>query len=182
VILKTSILSPFYWQIPFAGEYRAVGELMVGTRHSLNLGASYLTKGLLMMIGQKIANAGGSDFTATGYRVQGAYRIYFFNKMFRPEGLYLSVHSSFASLKFYFKDVPDDYQLMQHFNINLLVGGQFLIRNRVSLEVFFGPGYKNNSYIDRARPGYGVIDLQSLPGLLHRNLKFTTGMNIGFAL
>ena len=182
-ILKTSILSPFYWQIPFAGEYRVVGEFMVGKKQSVNLGASYLTKGILMMIGQRIGgNSGVNEFKATGYRIQGAYRVYFFNKMYRPEGLYLSVHSSFASLKFYFKDSPNDYQLLQHFNINLLIGGQFLIRNRVSIDLFFGPGYKNNSYISRARPGYDVINLDELPGILHRNLKFNTGMNIGFAL
>jgi hypothetical protein len=182
-IIKTSPFAIFYWQIPMTGEYRLNGELMSGKKHSLSAGASYLTRSLFLAIAQSLpANKGAARVGANGYRVQGAYRYYLLNKPFRPEGLYVSLHASFASVKFNFKDYPDDYQLLQHFNLNLLVGGQLIIANRVSLELFLGPGYKNNAYISRCRPGYEPIDTENLFPMLRKHFKFNLGMNIGIVL
>jgi hypothetical protein len=183
-IFKTSPLAIFEWQIPLTGEYRLVGEFMLGKRSSVQLGASYLTRSLFFSLSQKMAqNSGGGDkISGNGYRIQGEYKFYFFNKKYRPEGLFLALHSSFASVKYNFKGYPDDYQLLQHFNINLLIGGQLIIRNRVSIEVFIGPGYKNNHYIDQARTGYGVFSFDDLNPMLKKHFKLSTGLNIGITL
>ncbi len=182
-IIKTSPFSIFYWQIPMTGEYRLNAEMMSGKKQSLSIGASYLTRSLFLAIAQNLpANSGADKVGANGYRVQGAYRYYLLNKPFRPEGLYLSLHASFASVKFNFKGYPDDYQLLQHFNVNLLIGGQLIIANRVSLELFLGPGFKNNAYISRCRPGYEPIDTENLQPLLRKHFKFSLGMNIGIVL
>jgi hypothetical protein len=182
-IFKTSVLSPFYWQIPLTGEYRLVGEFMIAPKQSIQIGASYLTRSIFFTIMQKMtASSGSAKVAMNGYRLQASYKYYFFNKKFRPEGMYLSLHTSFASQKVNFKDYPEDYQLLQHFNLNLLVGGQVIIRNRVSLELFLGPGYKNNSYISHSRKGYEVFIFEELSPTLYSHLKFNLGINIGVVL
>lgn len=182
-IIKTSPFAIFYWQIPLTGEYRLAGEIMTGKKQSFQLGASYLTRSLFFAITQKMqANNGGSMVAGNGYRIQAAYKYYVFNKMYRPEGIFIAFHSSYASIRYNFKDYPNDYQTLQHFNINLLIGGQVIIANRLSLEVFFGPGYKNNLYTDYTRAGYGVFDFDQNNPSLNRHFKFSLGMNMGVAL
>jgi hypothetical protein len=182
-IIKTSPFAIFYWQIPLTGEYRVLGEFMMGKKQSVTLGGSYLTRSLMFVMGQNMSsNSGNSKVSANGYRVQGSWRYYIFNKMYRPEGLFISAHASFASVKFNFKDYPDDFQRLEHFNLNLLIGGQLIIANRVSLEVFFGPGYKNNTYSSHCRPGYELFDFEDMPQSLSKHFKFSLGMNVGVAL
>jgi hypothetical protein len=182
-IIKTSIFSPFFWQLPATGEYRLVGEYMFNKNQSVQLGASYLTRSIFFALLQKMAaSSGAAKVAMNGYRIQGAYKYYFYNRKFRPEGFYLAIHSSFASVKANFKDYPDDYQLLEHFNISLLIGGQVIIRNRVSIEIFMGPGFKNNSYISRARNGYGVFIFEELGSSYYSHFKLTTGINMGIVL
>jgi hypothetical protein len=185
-ILKTSILSPFRWQLPYSGEYRLLGEFMIAPKQSLSIGASYLTRSVFFALGTKIASmssnsSSGAKVAMNGYRVQGAYKYYFFNKKYRPEGLYLAVHGSFASMKVNYKNYPNEYQLLEHFNLNLLIGGQVIIRNRVSLELFLGPGYKNNIYISRCPSNY-LIDFSQFSKQLRSHFKFNLGINIGVVL
>jgi hypothetical protein len=183
-IFKTSLFSPFYWQIPYCGEYRLAGEFMIAPKQSLTFGASYLTRSIFFVLSTKLANrnsSGGAKVAMNGYRVQGAYKYYFFNKKYRPEGMYLAIHASFASMKVNYKSYPDEYQLLAHFNLNLLVGGQVIIKNRVSIEMFLGPGYKNNKYLSYCPANY-LIDFSQLPAILHGHLKFNLGINIGIIL
>lgn len=181
VLLKTSILSPFYWQIPLTGEYRVLSEIMLGRRQSVQLGVSYLTRSLFFAIAQK-ANKSTDKIGANGFRIQGSYKYYLVNRKYRPEGIFVSLHSSLASVHFNYKNSPNDYQTLQHFNVNLLIGGQILIANRVSLELFFGPGYKNNIYTSHARPGYEIFDFDALTDNYFRHFKMSAGMNVGIVL
>ena len=182
-LIKTSIFSPFTWQLPFTGEYRLLGEFMTTKNQSVQLGASYLTRSLfLVMLQNAPSNSGGDKISMNGYRVQAAYKFYLVNSKMRPEGIFIALHSSFATQRIHFKDYPDDYQTMTHFNVNLLIGGQFVIANRISMEGFMGPGYKNNSYGSYARPGYEVMNFSELFPTLKWNFKFNLGMNIGIAL
>jgi hypothetical protein len=184
-IIKTSIFSPFRWQVPYAGEYRVLVECMIAPRQSLSFGASYLTRSLFFVIGTKISNSGSNGGGATvamnGYRAQGEYKYYFFNKKYRPEGMYLAIHASYASMKVNYKNYPDEYQLLEHFNLNLLVGGQIIIKNKVALELFLGLGYKNNVYISRCPINY-LIDFSQFSKQLRNHFKINLGTNIGLAL
>lgn len=183
VLIKTSPFAPFMWQIPLTGEYRLLAEIMVAPKQSIQLGASYLTRSLFFVISQNIgSNASSDKVSGNGYRIQGSYKYYLLNRKYRPEGIFVSLHSSFASMRINFKDYPSDYQTLQHFNINLLIGGQVMIKNRVSLELFFGPGYKNNIYSTHARIGYQVLDFEQLGPNYRKNFKMSAGMNIGVAL
>ncbi len=182
-LIKTSIFAPFMWQLPLTGEYRVLSEIMVGRKQSIQLGASYLTRSVMFAITQNMgANSGNAKVAGNGYRIQGSYKYYLVNRKFRPEGIFVSLHSSFASIRYNFKDFPDDYQTMEHFNINLLLGGQVLIKSRVSIELFFGPGYKNNVYSTHARNGYQVLDFDQLGDNYRRHFKMNAGMNVGIAL
>lgn len=181
VLLKTSLLSPFYWQIPLTGEYRLVSEMMIGRRQSLSAGASYLTRSLIFAISQR-ANKGSDIVNANGFRIQGSYRYYLVNRNYRPEGLFVSLHSSLARVRFNYKNYNEDYQILQHFNVNVLFGAQFLIADKVSLEFFAGPGYKYNLYQDYARTGYQVFDFDQLTDNYYRHFKMNAGINIGIVL
>lgn len=182
-LVKTSILPVFYWQIPYAGEYRLVGEFSTGSRSSFLIGGSYLTRSLMFVLSQKLpVNSGNTPVQMNGYRVQVAYRYYFVSQDFRPEGLFISLHSSFASVATNFKGYTDDKQYLEHFNVNLLLGGQVIAGNKVCIEGFIGPGFKNNSYLDRARNNYGVFAFDQFMPVLYKHFKFTLGMNIGIAL
>jgi hypothetical protein len=183
-IIKTSPFCPFYSQIPATGEYRLVAEYMLNRNQSMQFGASYLTRSVFLVLYQNMQTNNGSNnnIAMNGYRVQGAYKYYFLNRKFRPEGLYLALHGSFASVKANFRGYQNDYQLLQHFNLNLLIGGQVIIRNRVSIETFMGMGFKNNSYIGRARTGYEVLAFDELPSIYFSHFKISTGINIGIVL
>jgi hypothetical protein len=182
-LLKTSILAPFTWQVPLTGEYRVLGEMMIGKRQSAQVGASYLTRSVMFALTQKMgANAGNAKVAGNGYRLQASYKYYLVSQPYRPEGIFVSLHSSLALIRYSFKDFPNDYQTLQHFNINLLIGGQVLIANRLSIELFVGPGYKANSYVTHARPGYEVLDFNQLGASYFKHIKLSAGMNIGVAL
>jgi hypothetical protein len=183
VLIKTSPFAPFMWQLPLTGEYRLLGEIMIAPKQSVQLGASYLTRSLFFVISQNMGNSSNNDkVSGNGFRIQGSYKYYLVNRKLRPEGIFVSLHSSFASMRINFKDYPQDYQTMQHFNINLLIGGQVMIRNRVSLELFFGPGFKQNIYTTHARNGYQVLDFDQLSPNYRKNFKMSAGLNIGVAL
>jgi hypothetical protein len=183
VLLKTSIFAPFSWQIPLTGEYRLAGEIMCGRRQSITAGASYLTRSVFFALSQKVGvNAGTTKVQGNGYRIQAAYKYYLVSRKYRPEGIFLALHASLAEIHFNYKGFPDDVQKLRHFNVNLLFGGQFLIKNRVSIELFLGPGYKMNTYTSLARQGYEVMNFATLGENFRSHFKMSAGMNIGIAL
>jgi hypothetical protein len=184
-ILKTNILPLIRGPIPNTGEYRLAAEFLVGKKSSITASAAYLGKSLLFMIKEKASlnlNNGTQKMTINGYRVQGGYKYYLYNKPYTLKGVFVSPNVSYASSKFYYKSYPSDYLKMIKFQANLLIGGQIAIANRYCLEIFFGPGFKINRAFETYNGQTQNLDTQDMGIIYNTNFSIVMGFNFGIAL
>lgn len=185
-ILKTNILPIIYGPIPYTGEYRLAGEFLVGKKSSITASAAYLGKGLLYMATENAArsqnNNGGQKITINGFRIQGGYKYYLYNKPYTLKGVFVSPNVSYGSAKYYYKSNPADFLKMTKFQTNLYIGGQVAIANRYCLELFLGPGFKINRAYETDNNSIISIDTQDMGILYNTNFSLVFGFNFGIAL
>ncbi len=183
MVIKTNILPIIWGNVPYTAEYRLVGEFMTTRGQSLSIGASYLGKSMLLILSEKSSqNKGQPVLSVNGYRVQAAYKFYFIKKNLRPEGPYLALHSSWSSARIFEKGNTADYYSGSHFNVNILFGAQVIAANKVAIDFFLGPGYKNNKWSEHIPGATKIIDITKFGLIYSGHLKFTLGFNVGITL
>lgn len=168
---------------PLTSEYKLMYEMCFAPNQSAVLGVSYLGKHVLFLMASNDTSQLSKEIKNIfigGYRVQGMYRIYFNPSTKQaPRGFYMGPHASYSYCKVNLKTDPDYYIKMINWNINALLGYQIVIGNAVSLEMFGGLGYKNNT-MSVHNPGKQIENYTYGKVLPHT--KFSLGFSFGIAL
>lgn len=155
IIIKTNPFAVLWGSIPFTAEYRIMAEIPMSKRQSSQIGISYLNKSLLWLSFEKKAHI-PNDYILliNGYRIQIAHKIYIGKRnKSAPFGFYLSPAFSFSNahiaigLDRYYKHAYFDFR---HFNANLIMGTQIGRSKSLTMDLFFGLGYKKNKVLYHA--------------------------------
>lgn len=180
-LYKTNPFTIFWGPIPYTSEYRILEEFRLNLNQTFTVGASYL--GLSPFIAMS-ANAhrgnGQPKIIVQGLRFQAAYKYYFEEGCFAPEGYYMGSMFSYSSamLTYQQANVFQNYLKMHYLNVTFITGRQYFFGN-VAFDMFIGMGYKNNTYEEHYTTNYKYFDPRDFP-LLKTHFKFVAGMNIGW--
>jgi hypothetical protein len=195
IILKTNPAAILSGDIPLlTGEFRILGEWVTGPKTSVVAGVSYLGMGLLyrnFIDNDTTSTASGIsswDYGVNGFRVQAGFKYYLKNPRIpitspdfnpAPQGIYLQPLFSYSTAKYYIKARPDDYYQFTHWSVTANVGIQFLVGERITMDPFFGLGYKQHK-IDNFG-STAPISQTDLDGsfIYDTNLKINLGFNLG---
>jgi hypothetical protein len=185
MVHKTNPFAMLIGNTPYNSELRYMNETVVYKQLSLVLSGSYLFKGpMVSLIERADSNKlnGVPKLSLNGFRFQLALRFYPVSRVKAPKGFWLGPHFSILN----FKIKPQNSSLsdaidVTHWNINMLVGYQF-IAGRVCFDLYAGIGYKRNDwyYVDssgktRMNEVYLAYPYYSFP------IKLNFGANFGLA-
>ena len=195
-VLKSNPFSIMWGPIPFTAEYKLGYEVTTSARQSSQLTVSYLGKSpLFSLIESDFSNQQNNDirFVVRGFRFQASQRFFipgiadgFGLKIsdYAPEGLYIAPHISYstATISNRYLNQYDVYLRASHFNMNLHLGYQFSLGDRLMVEAFAGLGYKRNWWLERL-PNANVqgIDTEELGPLYNGPLRISFGYTFGWA-
>lgn len=152
VYFKTNPLSLLSGTFPlYSGELKGLAEIVISERVTYNLGASLIFKAPWVDNGLGFPLASGQDNSFWGYRFQGEFRYYYLkftnqnrvSKLFIPNGLYASIHGSYATATFRDKTIRFPSVEFVQVDVNALAGMQLMISDALGLDVYMGLGYKN---------------------------------------
>jgi len=173
--------------IPTTGEYRVSAEVAIGLKSSIQIGGSYVTKSIPVLIAEATAsnNNGNPDYSVHGFRFQFAYKYYPFGTYkSAPEGFFLGPHISYSKAYFHDKQSSPKYSDLSatYANVALIFGYQFIANDKIAIEIFQGLGYRDNrirnEYTGEEEKINYNPDYTPIPG----DLKIYLGANIGFNL
>ncbi len=185
-VIKTGLFCPFWGSIPLTSEYRLVYETPTSAHTSVQVGASYLAKNFwlwpIIMDTLKKTNAQVSQYTIKGFRIQLAFKYYPFKDQVSPDGFYFAPFLSYSTASMGTQDsyLHQTYFRMIYINENLVMGYQFFLMNQAAVDIYFGLGVKQNSYLEYQ---YGKLTKRDDPAdfeVIKTSLKIVLGMNIGF--
>jgi hypothetical protein len=181
-------IAPQMWfvgPIPSTGEYRGSLEIAIGLKHSVQIGVSYVTKSIFTLLLEALEpdSVKGQSYSIKGFRFQFAYKFYPFGAYKNaPEGFFVGPHISYSKAYFHINQTSPKYSdySATYANIALIFGYQFIVGDKMSIEIFQGLGYRDN----RLRDEYSGVeeklnynpDYTPIPG----DLKIYFGANIGF--
>lgn len=178
-VLKTNPLALLWGCVPYMSEFRMVGEMTNGLRQSGQIGISLLAKSPFLTIIEGASRNGSQlSFDASGIRIQGSYKFYF-KKYTAPVGWYFSPHASFA-----YATITERINMntltynATRFNVNLLLGHQYIRRNGFALDWFFGFGRKSDSWSASAKAVYTPLRDINYFG---KKINFVLGISIGYS-
>ncbi len=185
LVLKTDPSLFLMGQLPISGEYRVSAELVLTNKNSVQLGASYVGKSLLLLLASQSDSANVDNFSLNGFRVQGSYKWYPFGDLkSAPNGFFVAPHISYTQILFRDKTAALKYRdtRVVYFNVAILAGYQFIVKDKFSIEVFHGIGLRRNQLINPVSGKHtnihNDIDFTPLPGVL----KLYFGANFGINL
>ena len=145
-VLKTNPLSMLWGSIPLTAEFMVLYEFVTAPQQASQVGISYIGKSpVLKAFEDTVPDL--KLLTISGVRLQLSHRFYFWESYdFAPRGLYLSPHISYATAKVSTKhfNSQDVFVRINQFNLNALIGWQWIYNRDYTLEVFSGLGYKDN--------------------------------------
>jgi len=179
-IIKTSLLSPLWFQIPFTGEYRLVYERVVNEKIALYLGVGYVGKSALLIGSSSLTSDSavqGLGIGIAGFRVHGGGKLYL-TDFPAPKGFYIGPHFSYNTAKFFDKSQPNDYLKATFINFNVLVGYQFIVGGGFAFDMFSGFGYKINTWVLNIENSTIFNDELLFDRF---GVKFNLGFNLGYA-
>jgi hypothetical protein len=180
-IYKTNPFAIFWGSIPYTAEYRLLEEFRINLNQTFTIGASYL--GISPILASAVnahRGSGQPKRIVEGFRFQAAYKYYPEAGFFAPEGYYIGSMISYSSALFTYQqtNVIWNYLQLHYFNITFIAGRQYFFGN-VALDMFFGMGYKNNTYEEHWTNNFKVFDPKDFfPN--KSNFKFVAGVNIGW--
>ena len=187
MVLKTNPSLWFLAPIPSTGEYRIAMETAIGLKNSVQISAAFVTKSLLTLLIEALQpdSVKGQTYTIKGYRFQFAYKFYPFGKYKNaPEGFFLGPHISYSKAYFHINQTSPKYSdySATYANIALIWGYQFIVNDKIAIELFQGLGYRDNRLRDEysgeeEKLNYNP-DYTPIPG----DLKIYLGANIGLNL
>lgn len=196
LILKTNPLAIISGDIPvFSSEFRLVAEIVTSPKTGVVVGASYLGMGILLRSSydqdSTFTNQGLSswDIGFNGFRVQAGFKYYLKNPRISitdpsfkpaPGGFYIFPLASYSRAKYYEKVNKDDYYRLTHWSVTLNFGIQFLMGERITLDPYWGVGFKKNTITDPSgtTPANLVNDLNDT-FIYGNNIKLNMGINLG---
>jgi hypothetical protein len=171
---------------PYNSELRYMNETVLAPQLSLVLSASYLFKGPVLRSIERLdtiyRNSNGTVFSLNGFRVQAGLRFYPIRRIRAPRGFWFGPHFSYLDYKIKAKNSnSSNYIGVTHFNINLLLGYQF-IAGRVCFDLYAGLGYKNNIWITSDASGkHTMKEIYERYPFYAMPLKLNFGANFGVA-
>lgn len=183
-MLKTNPFPVLYGHIPMTSEYRLIYETAFAPRHSINIGAAYMGKNII------IPDAISSDYisdpaeiSAEGYRLILNYRFIYNRNDIAPSGMYLGPEISYAKMEF--EDIiPNDKKntaTVKHFYAILKWGYQGRINGNFFFDLFAGAGYKNNSFENELNgTNRNVFEAGSI--IYDFPIKLSLGFNMGILI
>jgi hypothetical protein len=165
--LKLNLLSPIF------NSLHAAYERVLSNDKSLQIGLLYQSK----------VDAFDANLTG-GFGLDADLRFYLSNKKPAPYGFFVAPGLSYRYYRYdgiYFFDIDnpptDEKGNINRISLGLVVGGQWIFKNKVTLDVWGGPGYAFGSNSnDRVR------DLElSFPLNVNGGFNFRGGATLGFA-
>lgn len=181
-ILKTNPLAIIWGPIPFTAEYRLVIESFTAPNQSIQLGASYLGKSIILtLLEDNNTNMFDLDLIVKGFRFQCAYKYYFYQKN-ETFGFYVSPFFSYSMAKFTnrYYNTYDEHVKATYINYNIIAGYQAGIMNIFILDIFAGFGYRDNYWIENFNQTVSSIDDSDLY-FYDMHLKLILGFNAGIS-
>ena len=173
------------------GEAKILAEQQIGKNQSIEVGISYLFKS--PFFSEAVDTTSNPDFfVVNGFRIQGGYRLYIFNKLMQnmgfrdtPNGItgfFISPHASYAQVKVTTKAANqfNNYYQFSLLNYTLDGGLQLKLGNFVT-DAYMGFGYKNNNYTLVTAAGSQKV--QTAPELdiyFENPVMFRLGFNLGW--
>jgi hypothetical protein len=193
-VLKTNPLALLYGCIPgYTAEARLVNETAVSLYQTFFIGASYLFKGLPLVIAEQDStqNPSGVKSKVSGWRVQAGYKFYINGFMdhkrkkmkgLAPKGLYFAPHISYATARLttnYAKSIGVYYRF-NFFNVDIQTGYQLIAGRHFAFDAFTGLGYMKNDIIYYEKSTSYNVDTED-SYFYNSNVKFVFGFNLGYA-
>ncbi|MBL4715785.1 MAG: hypothetical protein JKX95_04040 [Bacteroidia bacterium] len=195
-VIMTGPFSPIVSQIPVAAEYRFIYETTVAHNMSAMFGASYLGKSLLIYFIDAIDTTAGNPFieetVVRGVRGQAGYKYFIFEDGLKynrsyPQGIYIGPHVSYSTVKFSGKAIywANIFSRLNYFNVNLMSGMQYVVFNKLMINIFTGIGYKLNTIYDNISV-YRYVWKEPLfywdTHPIFKHYKISFGFNVGYVL
>lgn len=164
-VVKVNILSPLAKTGSFFFEHRLTAA------SSLQLGAAF-------------TQANVSDVNLSGFAITPEYRFYLSSSKEAPQGFYVGPYLRYRSLKL--KDTGNYGGLqtteasLNTFGAGVLIGHQWVFRQRFSLDTFLGPSYGAGSLLYKDSSG-NRRDFSSNNFLLGIGFGIRSGVTFGLA-
>lgn len=184
VVVKTSPTALLWGGVfPFTSELRFMIEATSSRTQSEQVSISYLTSNFFLATVAALSNV---KLKASGWRLQYAHKFYLIRKKkFAPYGLYVAPLVSYSNANVYLgrnSYYKKEYLDFRHFNINAIVGVQIGKFHRVTMDSYFGLGYRKNRVYAHYSNGntvpYNTADLGELYNL---SLNAVFGINLGYS-
>ncbi len=169
--------------VPFSSELRLLMEIASSRTQSEQVGVSYLFPSILFLADSSSLS---QKLKVSGWRFQYAHKFYIIRKSrYSPYGFYVAPLVSYATAHI----SPDrnsannqEYYLFRHFNINAVAGIQIGKFHRVTMDSYFGFGYKiNNVFIHYASNKVVPYDTEEFGELYNMPLNVVFGINLGYS-
>lgn len=188
MLLKTNPLAILWGPIPFTSEYRVVAEITTGRTQSSQIGISYLSISPAWILFEKIAQVPGNfQLKVKGWRLQVAHKFYLISRRkYAPFGFYVSPNVSYSNARLSFglnQYIRQNYFDFNHLNANILIGVQVGRNSRITMDLFGGVGYKQNTVRYHVN-NYRIIpfDTKDFGEFYNSPVKLTLGINFGYAI
>ncbi|HSH64592.1 MAG TPA: hypothetical protein VLB84_02055 [Bacteroidia bacterium] len=183
-VLKTSPTALLWGGIfPYTSEFRVMAEITNGRTQSEQISISYLFPNIFLAA---IAALSNDKLEAIGWRLQYAHKFYLIRrKKFAPYGFYVAPLVSYANAHISWGNTNSygqEYLDFRHFNINAIVGVQIGKFHRVTMDSYFGLGYRKNTVLQHLSSNqissYNTADFGELYNL---PLNAVFGINLGYS-
>ncbi len=192
-VIKTNLLAYLMGPSVITSELGLSYEFSLSKKHSVSVGASFLTKNIFIFLSEKLDSSHSKKGTVvqtsqplkiSGYRFQAQYKFILpLNKY--PCGFYIGPHASFSTFNYSYRQrgFTKDFYRTVHQNVSLLMGYQHIINNKVFVDLYCGLGYKDNyAYYYKTLTDYEKVDDEFILTGIPIKVKFSMGYYIGFKL
>ena len=187
LVLKTSLTSFLWGDVPLTSEYRLMAEITSGRTQSEEVGISYIGKNVFYGLIEKVSNVPVSQILkVSGWRVQYIHKLYLVNhRHHSPYGFYVApvfsytdVHIALGLNRFY----RETYFDFRHFDGNLVIGVQAGKFHRLTLDIYAGGGYKsNNVYYHASSFNIFKYDTTDFGTFYNGHLNLIFEINLGYS-
>lgn len=168
---------------PYTSELRIVGEFNSSRTQSEQVSISYLFPNIFLSAAAALSN---QKIKVNGWRLQYAHKFYLIRKTkFAPYGFYVAPLISYSKANVFtgtFSIYRREYLEFRHFNINAIAGVQVGKFHRLTMDCYFGLGYRKNKafyhYSSTNSVPYNTKDFGELYNL---PLNAVFGMNLGYS-
>ncbi|MCJ7447816.1 MAG: hypothetical protein MUO72_08990 [Bacteroidales bacterium] len=150
--IKTNPLAALggpFWLIvvPLTGEYKAIFEIAVAKKSSIQVGVGYIGPSVLLNLDDLTGDGGViTGLKTSGLRIQGMYKQYISRDLNAPEGFYIGPHVSYARATIKSKDDEANKVEPVKLNINAIIGYQLITSGGFTLDIYTGMGFVSRKW------------------------------------